>query len=657
MSQFKILCLFSLAFLPYCLNATVKVVTTESILSEQAEPQLFGQIPPESFNEKDFESALELLEIKKQKISSYFTALKMLYELKTEQISGLIKDTESLLLGNTDSNENLAYELEALYENPEEEKIIKFIKDNKLSDKNIFLVLFPLLRDQLLAEEQIFHIIEETKFSLNTQLQVKDIVLLLLSLDSSDFDNSYIDPEMILTSFGQVITSSHNTELITKLYSMEGFNPNLTNEMEQTPLQSLFMEKELLKDLHQRELPEVNWEMILSAIQNHPEVDFNFKDIEGRTALALASANGYLEAVQLLVEIPSVDLYALDNYGRTVVIMASLSNVDNKKEITRWLIKKGGSQLVVPSIFNEYLTEKLDPVRIETLHPLQEIIWQSFSILDQKKEEGFNAYSDSLVKLHEQERRFEESRQIRSSLIEVMGTSITPYYDIPVIKAIRNDNAGFFEKNYNKDVQGFAETVFLSSSLVNTRKDHLGNLESGEPFSIGGYNLLLYAIAVNAPEVVEFFLEHLKNPDIFQPSEVADENPQNTKDFAYMDPLSEALLLSAQTFSEKYVKNKELEQKKNSKIVQLLMEHPKVNLAFKDNFMNISPMEIAILTGQLHVVKQLDDKEVDFPEDSLWDTGVKHIEVSDRLGFKGMVDYLKQADLHSAGVECKMLFH
>ena len=110
-----------------------------------------------------------------------------------------------------------------------------------------------------------------------------------------------------------------------------------------------------------------------------------------------------------------------------------------------------------------------------------------------------------------------------------------------------------------------------------------------------------------------------------------------------MDILSEALIQSLRIYFDNLSssKNLEREQRKNDKIIEAVISNKKVDLEFR-NFMDLTPMEIAFLTGQVEKMKALQTKDISLPKGDLWDTGISYLDIVDRQGFKQAGDYFRK---------------
>ena len=632
---------------------------------------------PAPFKEEVVSKAFDLLEQKRSEVVKYTKALKTFYNLNTDQIA-LILNERRLLLGGSDLNEIHTKELNHLYKNAEEKEIVNFIINNKLSSKQILIFIFPFLRDESLKGSQIVQVLKSVDFDVNTLLKAEDIVSLFLdsslgmiediapspdlvfkksqsslmpdereaiealkqirsllfneSLSFKELEkntiqpfqkiDNYYNPEMVITSIAHIALAHKEEELMKFLYKNKKFDSNLSNHIGQTPLHSLFMssKKSSRKD----------WERLLDIVFENPKVDWNAKDAHGLSPLAVAISKAWVEALPVLFELKGIDLSIKDNYNRSLVIIASQSlPKKNKKKIIEALIQKGGDKLVMPSHFNDYIDENLNPITIHQLHPLRDVIFHTFSILRESEKYKSN---QAIASLTEYDYKLRQSLKARNSLNESVGRSKSSYYQQPVVQAIRKDDRDFFEKFYWKssDIKKFVEHIFIFPV-----KDFSQSPDSLEKIDyVPSYHLLLLAIKENSPKVVQFFLESVKNPYIFQPN-------KNENSF-YMDILSESLIQSFRLSFENLSSKKEFEreQKKNLKIIETVMSNEKIDLEFK-NFMDLTAMEIAFLTGQMEKVKALENKNLSLPEGDLWDTGVSYLDIVERQGFKKIADYMR----------------
>jgi len=456
--------------------------------------------------------------------------------------------------------------------------------------------------------------------------------------------NNWLKPETAIASLAHIAMANKDMELIKFLYQQEEFDPNATNHAGQTPLHSLFVQSQSLGPQENFE----DWRALFSFLQENSKIKWNAGDIHGLTPLALAISNGYKQALPALLGVSAVDIYVRDKYNRSLVIVASQSSLKSAKDTIKLLIKKGGNKLIAPSYFNDYLNDDLNPSKIKAIHPIRTVLSQALSIAQEGT--SFSA-GEAVAVLGSYDYKLEQSLKARQRLSESLSSSEAQYYEQPVIKAIKKDDAGFFKKFYNdsKDIKSFVENVFVFPFKAFLNQDQ-SSIQTVEIQYIRSYHLLLMAIFENSPQVVEFFLDNVQNPYIFKPSAVAETN----SDFLYMDPLSEALIasvfipLTAST-------EKTFEEEKNRIILNLLRDHEKIDIDFQ-NFMDLSPMEVAYLTGQIKQVQELEAKGIPLPEGDLWETGVSYYDIIKKQGFARLSSYTQEKMKISAS-SCRQIFN
>jgi len=695
-------------FFPFFVGATVfptdidvKNLNTDEVRNP------YNQLIPTPFKEETVKQAIKLLKQKNSKVIEYKMVLDLFYSINAHQVTSLLNERKLILGGNPDLKLITTKEINDLYQNPSVKNLINFIIANELSSKQIFIFLFPFLRDQSLEASQIIEILNSISFDINTVLKGEDLISLFLdssfknSSKDTDFEELvlkprqnnivipdvdpvtfkllqsflspkdqevlpslsqkemekdktvnpfqeikedklfftkqqiYYNPEVIIGSMAHIVMGHRIEELIRFFYGHKNFDPNIVNYMDQTPLHSLFMsysdgfskpEKLSVKD----------WDRLLSLVFDNSKVNGNAKDVHGLTPLAIALSKGLTESFFVFFEREDIDLKVKDNYNRTLVIIAShYLPKKSKKKIINILVEKGGGQLVIPSHFNDYIDQSLNPITIHHIHPLREVILQAFLTL-KEKEMSFNNHQ-ALTDLINYDHKLSQSERVRESLRANIVASRSAYYRKPVIHAIKQDDRDFFERFYRKsdDIKNFLEHIFNFPIKNFANSDFI--LEH-----IPAYHLLLLAINENSPEVVQFFLETIKKPQIFQPDE---------RSF-YMDVLSEALIqsfrlsienmASQENFEQKNFEQKSFEQesKKSSQIINTILSHDKTNIEFT-NFMDLTPMEIAFLTGQIDTVKSLQEKGIALPDGDLWETGVPYLDLTERQGFIKVSNYYR----------------
>ena len=659
----------------------------------------YNHLIPFTFKEETVKKAFELLNQKNAKVVEYQKIMSLFYQIKPSQIASLINERRLILGSRPDLKLVSQEEVDDLYQSPSVIKVRDFIVTHGLSSQHIFIVLFPFLRDESLTSHEMIELLESVPFDINTVLKVEDIASLFLDptfqsqtntdfeesliktpqsslsvhhLESNppiqeqqgekfdlveissflqalrsvqntdwtqeDFDNfsnqegfvsferepTYYNPNVTIGSLAHIVMKHKQEELIKFFYGHPSFDPNVVNHINQTPLHSLFMSSHNGFSKTER-LSTKDWMSLLTLVFDKPEVDENAKDVHGLTPFALALSKGLVEVLDIFLERKEIDVTVKDHYNRSLVIIAShsLPQKDRKKFIDA-LVEKGGSELVTPSHFNDYVDESLNLITIDRVHPLRTVILQAFSILKEEKGRANN----SMASLMYYDYRLSQSQKARERLRTSLVESGSPYYKKPVVQAIQKDDRDFFEEFYTKsdDVRSFLEHIF-SFPL-----ERFSQSNASGPDHIPSYHLLLLAIKENSAQVVKFFLETVKKPQILQPDESS----------FYMDALSEALIQSVKISFESLSSKEQLEQEnqKSSQIIDAILSNNEVDLEF-NNFMNLTPMEIAFLTGQMSQVQSLQERGVALPEGDLWDTGVSYLDLAERQGFHNLSTYFK----------------
>ena len=657
-------------------------------------------LAPIPFDEETTKQALFILERKNKQIKDHYKALQIFNKLSPEQISRLLNE-KNLILFQSSNFQNISdLQLKPLYEQARASQILSFILDNQLSHQHILILLLPILRDNSLGDAEVISILKESDFDLNTLIKVEDIAGLFLFddtlLDAKDlkkplvsvreayleqfnrrqsksnnviealkeavsnldltalFENQkneaevlkafqkkqdFLDPEIAVSSLAHIAMANHRVKLIKFLYENKKFNPQIVNHAQQTPLHSAF--------IHDYAFPPhksnpKDWPEILDAVFNNKKVQINSKDIHGLTPLAIAIQEGHEKVLPLFLDNPDIDLLSKDNYNRSLVIITSRSKLKNKKDTIRQLVEKAGDTLITPSHFNDYLSPDLESIRIKSLHPLQEIILRAGAVI---KEDPNKQSNSSIMILQEYNQKIHQSLTARRRLKDLLDQSKGTFYEQAVIEAVKQDNVSFFEKFYDVSyIRDFLTTIFAAPVQE-------GVLGANKIKYVPSYHLLLSAIMENSPRTVEFLIENIEELLIFSP-----EPNENNPDFFYMDPLSEALVIPASLIlSSSVQEDPDGELKKSSRIIDIIINHHKINFQIR-NFMDLTPMEIAFLTGQLEQVKKLEGKGVSIPEGVLWNTNVTYNDIIEKQGFKNLPRYV-QSKKSSSLSSCKNVFN
>ncbi|MBC6415684.1 MAG: hypothetical protein GDA46_04755 [Bdellovibrionales bacterium] len=616
--------------------------------TKQESPALyFNKITQEAFN---------TFNEKKEEVKKHFLALKLFNILTVEQIAELlIKENPKISLNY----------LSTLYKKVETSKIISFILMNNLSSKQVLFLLLPFLRENLLTDFKIIQILEAVKFDPNTLIKFKDIEFLLDS--SSDSKNafqswkednffvikietdliylpnkSFLSSELIITSLPHIATLNHRETLIKFFYAHPKFNPQIVNEVGQSPLHFIFR--------HQNSFPHKttikNWDSLFSIIFKNKNVDPNSKDIYGVVPMSYAIINEFEEALSYYLQNNrGIDLSVKDNYNRTLVHFLSKSNLKNKKIIIKFIIEQVGPGVIIPSKFNEYFDLEFNFALLKLNHPLQEIILTSFKELDRQIEEGLPMIEEKIVSSY---KTFEYyMNELNSSIIaqeknreelEEKQNFLPHIETIKLLKiAIKTNDLSLLQASLS-----YQYTI----NFINTVLFYLN--EEGEKIPYD--HLLQYAIEENTdPEIIRELMKYIKTPLILTPTP-SQKNPK----FYYLDPLSIALYYSEilKISSEGLSKEEhQLEMKKNQEIIDILMDY--TNFSAK-NFMNLTPVESILLLGRLDLVKKLKAKGIPIPKDSfLWNTHIPMAKIMEIQGYYNLLEELKP----SSSSFCKTVFN
>lgn len=638
------ICLFCL-LLSISLKADISSPHPSNILT----PQVSKKTAPEPFSMKRIIETDQLYRAHQQKEYIYSIALKKVVEISESEIASTLNDDILRKLFNPDEEkkEVKTEDLNILYAVPSKEKFIHFIEEHNLRPVNILMILIPLLRSFSLPEqikietahlpaEDIISIMEQTKLDINTEITIGDLITVFLDFPKN---YTYIDSNEILTSLGHLLALTKDQKLVEYLYTNKDFNPNATDILEMTPLHTLVFSS-IQKNMSVQE-----WKNILEPIRNNQKTDFNTKDLHGQTPIALAATVGSFEALQAMLQQPNVDLYVKDHYGRSLAILSSLFQNALSKQKAQAIINKGGDDTVALSFLNEYLTEDLQLVRLQSIHPLAEALSRSSMLLSEK-----GLYDqETMEKLKNYIERLNENWINRTSMItsmKVHSSLLHPTDNSKVMNDIEYDNIQSLEEN-KELYQQLLGNVWTSLEPT-----------SESPTFIKNHNLLLHAILSNAPNSVEFLMNHITNPEIFTPSSTFSEAElnQHAEIFSipesenvqgivrYMDPLTEALVLSSLILQENWEEDKNLTLEKNSKIIQTILKDEKTDLLFK-NFIDLTPIETAIITGQLDVVKYLhEEKGIPIPKEGLWNTGMSYADLAVQMEFYNMAKYMVELE-------------
>ncbi|MBC6415679.1 MAG: ankyrin repeat domain-containing protein [Bdellovibrionales bacterium] len=544
------------------------------------------------------------------------------HELFLEILNEFTVDQMTLLFNKKNIRVSLE-QLDILYNKPQSSRVISFILENKLSFQDTLILLLPFLRENLLTDLEIIEILQTTKFDFNTLIQFKDFVDLFsvknfqtyhfqesstdLENDSKEFSNNFLnlDTRIVITSLAHIAILYRRLELIKFLYKNEDFNPQVVNHALQTPLHNLF--DSFFSQSSLKIWSEKDWIEVLNVIFKNKKVDLNSRDIHGFVPMAIAILEGHKKALSYFLRNEKVNLFVKDNYGRSLILLASQSKLIRKKEIVNLLYEKGIE--ITPSKFNDYLDKNFNSIQIQTISPLEEIIVTIAGIIDEKRKEkqisNQRAYL-SLKALWIYDQKIKKSQRVKSFLKDLLKQSDN-YYEKPVIDAIKADDSIFFETFFKeKYIIEFINQVFLDPfRLQSSQKNKIKNTLS--------YHLLLLAIEENSPKVVKFFMENITNPLILNPS-----SNKKKSYFYYMDPLSEAFLnLASLNFLLPSRLKKDRKKIENSKeIINIIRTYIK---DFEiENFMNLNPMKIAYLTGNMKEVQRLNSKGILTPKGDIW---------------------------------------
>ena len=662
---------------------------------------LFGKIPPWPFPQEKVQHLLDIAAEINKKRQIHYQTLMALYNITPEEMAAVLSaGSRSIAVGaerfrpgaagpllegadggfgSAESGHQiqkggiLPEELSALYQNADARQLINFIERRGLSPHQIVLVLLPPLRNKNLSEDEalslILPVVSRFGLSPGARLSAGDITAMLPPELSEK-----LEAQKTIASFAHLAAIRGRKKLLAMLYSREGFDPNLRDAADRSPLHALFSAHG-----ERRHWPLEEWQKLIFAIQKNSKTDFNLKDSHGMTPLATAAFNGLFHAVRVLSEIPEIDLSVKDNYGRTLPIIASTSKEPNRREITRFLLQKGGEHLAEVSGLNNYITESLDPVTLAAAHPLESARIHAISFLSRKEIQNPEDFAQLQKRGASLQKVLEARAAIDASLKRDGGGYEDRYFLARAIEESDMDFiAGYQDQKSAGEERNFLEEHFLffaiyESNIPGAKRPRIHVFRTG--------HFLLSAINRNDPYMTNLLLEILKDKGhIFRPSpESLPDLPweeiqgiftgtpweksfewlpkETSEEIFFMDPLSEALLVSAAIQSETQIENRDFEIRKSQEILKALISHSSLDLSFR-SFMNLTPMETAILTGHLDVVKDLQKKGVPFSaEGSLWETAVPLEEAAREMGFKRMAKYLDEKAPNPKGVEtCRRWF-
>ncbi len=578
----------------------------------------------------------------------------------------------------------LPEDLKKLQINPAARKIIRFIERRRLSPPQAAIVLLLFLRDKSLTDSEALALIDPVmlRFGISPgePLRAGDLALMFPPGFFEAGAGSSLKPSGLIASFSHFAALSGRKNLFARLLSRGDFDPNLRDAAGRSPLHSLFLIKANTEGWTSKD-----WEETVSAIQEHPNSDLNLQDIHGLTPIAMAAVNGHYHAVRLLSEAPGADLQARDSYGRTLAIIAAGSSEPNRKEMAGLMLRKGGSGLAAISGLNEYLTEDFELVTLSVSHPLESAIFQAIVFLSGKE----NADPNGIARLKASQDLLKKALDARESIAAGLdsaaehgmaagaaaGPGGEPWDPLllersALQKAIEENNLSFIENHQRRLKESSPEgrnILFEPLSSLILRRDEFRR--SVWISALRARHFLLSAIEMNQPDMVSFFLERMGPAAgyVFRPhsgnvpelpleeakslfsalsfgKDAFDKLTEKIPEYiVFMDPLSEALLVSAGLRSELHIENRELEQQNSRKILSALINHKNSDLLFK-SFLGLTPMETAILTGHLDVVVELREKDVPLPAAAggLFGSGAPLKEVARGLGFKKMARYLDE---------------
>ena len=662
---------------------------------------LFGKIPPLPFPEKKVRRMSAIAAEANKKGGVHIQVLTALYNIGLEDMAAVLNSraaNEAFAEGagfpkrapQIQESGILPEELGALYAQSRGSALplINFIGRRGLSPKQTVLVLLPLLRDKSLPEKEalsaLVPVISHFGLSPGERLSVRDIAAMFPQAPDGaaaqrgggaaweNMEAAKLEPQETAASFAHLAAISGRKKLLAALYGRKGFDPNLRDAAGRSPLHSLFAAE------WGRRASAKEWEELISAIQKNPETDFNLKDAHGLTPIGIASLNGLAPAVRILSEIPEVDLNVMDHYERTLPIIASTSKSPKRREITRFLLQKGGESLAKVSGLNDYITESLDPVTLAAPHPLESAKIHAAGFLSRQEPQN----PEDSERLQKYSLLLRQALEIRSSIDSSLKESGGGYEDRHFLaKAIERSDLDFVA-SYQDQKAARKERNFLTEDFLFFVLYSGGPSENPSLQIFRGGNFLLSAIEKNDPDMTGLLLEILKSErHIFRPSPESFPEPpwediqmffsgamgeepgqaakeRISEEAVFMDPLSEALLASAAIQSEAQVENRDLEMKKSRKILEALTHHSSSDLFFR-NFMDLTPMETAVLTGNLDVAVELQKKGVPFPAaEGLWGANAPLREIARDMGFRRLAKHLDEAapDLKGAAARCRSQF-
>ncbi|MBC6415680.1 MAG: hypothetical protein GDA46_04735 [Bdellovibrionales bacterium] len=674
-------------FFSWTVYASYLQITSEGkITLNKSTYPLFPGIEFFLHSEEIAEEFFNLYKKNNEEVKKNDLALQFL-NLNVKQIASILNE-DTLIFSSPKVKSKISFEnLNELYELAEVLKIISFIKQNQLSPQHTLILLLPFLQSGRLTDLEIIEILEAIKFNPNTILKVIDIVSVLVSSEDFHFQKKeqdlknenlnqildslkkllklnpesffkvqseeellkqlnltkdvFLEPELIITSLPHIAMLYYRKDLIKYFYEHFEFDPQIVDHAKRTPLHLLLQTKLSSKTAIKDTLK------ILDIVFRNEKVDINSKDIHGLVPLATAIFSENKDIFFYFFEnrkLKKIDFSAKDNYNRTLAHFASQSEIEEKEKIIALIVKLGDHSVLVPDFFRRAINQNFKSIQIKSLHPLQNIILVIKDIIIKKIEKEQVSKQDvllSLAILQKYYKKITNSEKIQDSLKNSLEQSHNPY-EQSVMRAIKHNDRKFFEETFK-----FQEIKELVNSIFSYKIEYLTHGIS-QIKDVPAYHLLLYAIKKNAPDVVSFLVENIKNPFILSSFSI-----KENSDSYYMDPLSEALLnvsvlnLFSITMAEEDYRQK---MKNSEEIIDILMNTKKIN---NTNFMNLTPRDIAYLTGQ----KKQEEKLASYfpkPEGEVWKNVVVFFrEVVKEQGFKNMSSERNTKETSS----CKSVFH
>ena len=490
---------------------------------------------------------------------------------------------------------------------------------NVLND-NISLELF--FKDELMeAEEQNGEITERTRALEKYAKEFNQKSVKTLIEDDQRLE------KYNLTTFSHEIASSFRASLILKLIKEKRLNFKL-----QTQLGDYFMH-ELG---HNIELTEEEWQETLSELSKDSRVDVNIQNYEGLTFLSYLIELGIEAPIRELVESYGGDVYLKDIYNRSVLQIAS---EHSRFSIADYLYQLAGNQLNEISYFNGFVTKNFESVILEPISyfdaqyillPLVESIVNKYG--NTSTAHQFIEDLENSLKLPIQD--LEKYESIRAQLLQhvfLRGNLTTQ-----ILSAVRSGDVNFLQ-----EVVSVKDLEVIDMYL----KAQLNDKSTGRLVEISTTHMLIEAIRYNQPESVKFLLSKM-DIDLFL----------NESRSVLLDPLSIALMTS---YLIDYEDSEERE--KNLKIVNLLLDEKKISTKAQ-SFLGLEPMQLAVLTGALEVVKRLQKEGIEPPEaeETILNTDITYSALASGKGFVGMAKYLEGLTKKRHGNlsnPCNVVFH